>query len=315
VLSRFWEGVADRLVERWAAVATPAILYWLGALGAYLLGHGGTEGLRTQVDWLSRQAGPVQLSVAVLALAAVGASGVLVQRLTLPALRFIEGYWPRWLAAARRRRVGRVSAAHARAEAAWSELAAKIDRQTATPDERTEFNRLDRRLRRVPSAPERVMPTRVGNILRASESRPVDRYGLDPVKCWTQLWLVLPDATRQELTAARASLDAAVAACVWGILFVVWSCWTWWAAGAGIAVAVLAYAVWLPGRAEVFADLLEATVDVHRTALYRAMRWPLPQTPRDERAAGEGLMTYLWRGSRADAPVFTAGPHDPPASG
>jgi hypothetical protein len=33
---------------------------------------------------------------------------------------------------------------------------------------------------------------------------------------------------------------------------------------------------WIPGRAEVFDDLLEATFDLHRIALYRQLRCPLP---------------------------------------
>ncbi|MFD7235983.1 hypothetical protein ACFWAT_11815 [Streptomyces syringium] len=54
-------------------------------------------------------------------------------------------------------------------------LALEIGEGRATPDERARFQHLDRRRRDWPSRPDRCMPTRVGNILRAGESRPVDK--------------------------------------------------------------------------------------------------------------------------------------------
>lgn len=59
----------------------------------------------------------------------------------------------------------------------------------------------------MPAHANRLMPTRLGNVLRAAESGVEDKYGIDPVPCWPALWLVLPDETRTEVTAARASLD------------------------------------------------------------------------------------------------------------
>lgn len=149
------------------------------------------------------------------------------------------------------------------------------------------------------------MPTPIGNILRAAERRPADKYGLDPVALWPRLWLLLPDLTRQELVAARASLDNATTAMIWGLLFCAFAPLTLLAPPAGLAVAAAALTVVMPGRAQAFLDLVEAAYDLHRTALYQQLRWPLPENPAQERSQGQQLTAYLWRGSDQEVPAFT----------
>jgi hypothetical protein len=156
------------------------------------------------------------------------------------------------------------------------------------------------------------MPTALGNILRAAESRPTDKHGLDAVKCWSRLWLVLPETARTELTAARAALDQSVGVLVWALLFVVWSIWAWWAAPVGIAVAIVSHRMVLSSAA-VYAELLESCYDVHRRLLYEAARWPQPKNPAEERALGAALTEYLWRGSDRPTPAFESGSEKPPA--
>lgn len=66
-----------------------------------------------------------------------------------------------------------------------------------------------------PSQPNRLMPTKLGNILRAAESRPYDKYGLDAVICWSRLWLLLPDGVKKELQEARSNLNTAARFWLW----------------------------------------------------------------------------------------------------
>jgi hypothetical protein len=174
----------------------------------------------------------------------------------------------------------------------------------ATAEQREEHMRIDRQLRRLPSKP-RVQPTRVGNTLRAAETRPIDKYGLDAAAVWPHLWLLLPQATRDELAAARRSLDTAVEACIWGLLFLAFTPWTLWALPAGLAVSSAAALVWVPARAEVFADLVEATFDLYHQLLYRQLRWPPPADPADDRVNGRRMTTYLMRGLSGNSPAFT----------
>jgi hypothetical protein len=309
MLTHFWEGIGSKLADRWASAAAPALLFWLGGLLAYLWAHEDYADLATALDWVGRQSPVAQIALLTAILAAITTSGIVVQRLTLPALRIVEGYWPNWLRPARRSLIKWQIARFDKLEGAYGRLATKLDERSASPDEQDEFIRLDQRLRRLPAGREHLMPTRVGNILRSSEGWPGAKYGLDAVKCWPHLWLVLPDETRQDISTTRAALDSAAASCVWGLLFLVWTPWTPWAAVIGIGASLLVYLIWIPDRAEVFADLVEAAFDVHRVSLYEALRWPLPSDPADEHKSGALLTEYLWKGSREDFPVFTRPDH------
>ncbi|MFE0515508.1 hypothetical protein [Streptomyces sp. NPDC058964] len=305
MLNEFWKSVASKLGDRWAATAGPALVFWIGGLLVWAVSGGGPWPLDTVSGWISEQATVVQVAVLIAALCGVVASGIVVRRLGDPVLRLMEGYWPRWAAAVRRRRVQSVAEAKRRRSARLRELAPVVRGGGGTSEEQGEFIRLDRERRRVPSAEARLMPTRIGNVLRAGESRPADKYGLDLVAVWPQWWLVLPDTARQELLAARGALDSAVGAVVWGTAFIGFAPLAWWAAPAGFLVAVAAWRSWVPRHAEAFSDLLEATADVHRWDLYEKLRWPRPQSPAQEREFGRRLTMYLVRGSDEDDPTFT----------
>jgi hypothetical protein len=158
------------------------------------------------------------------------------------------------------------------------------------------FAALDARLRRVPALPERRMPTRLGNILRAAETWPMDKYGIDAPKCWPRLWLVLPDTARKELADARSSLDQGAAIWLWGAAFIVWTPWAWWAALVAVTVPAGAY-LWMLAAACVYGDLVESVFDVYRTALYEAAGYRMPSDHMLEYQAGRALTAYLWHGT------------------
>src|SRR5262249_12578436 len=238
-----------------------------------------------------------QLAAVVGALVVVAASAIVVQRLTTPLLRVLEGYWPGWLARWSERRLARMLERKSADDADWQRLQRETD--ATEPTRRPRASPAQREPRRGPRPVlgGELPPTGVGNILRAAETRPFHRYGLEAVVVWPRLWLVLPDLARQELTGARASLDASVAAAIWGVGFVAFTPLAWWAAPAGIAVAMASAAWWVPARAEVFADLVEAAYDLYRSDLYQRLRWPLPETPAQEQETGQEITRYLVRGS------------------
>jgi hypothetical protein len=306
MLGAFWEAVGGKLAERWASATGSALVFWLGGLLAWSVHAGGFPKLSMLTRSLNARDTTTQVAVILTLLLGVAASGLVVDRLTQPALRMLEGYWPRRLAPLRRRLVGRIAAQSAVDAEAWQQLAPTVfdDPAKATADELMEFARVDQRLRRRPSAANRLMPTRIGNILRASETRPYDKYGLDAVVAWSRLWLLLPDATRQELVAARGGLNSAVAAAVWGVMFCAFAAWTPFAVPVGLIVAACAVQWWVPSRAAIFGDLVEASYDVHCMALYDHLRWPLPGNPAEEHEEGQRLTTYLWRGSSDAEPLF-----------
>jgi hypothetical protein len=306
--SAFWQAAGGKLAERWAAVAVPALVFWLGGVLAFMLGRGGFHALQPFSDWLSKRSSPLQAAVLLAGLFLVAGSGVVVSRLTAPALALMEGYWPRPLWPLRQRLAERINCRADSASGHIQVLAGLVAGGEATPEQREEYMRIDRQLRRLPSRP-RVQPTRVGNTLRAAETRPIDKYGLDAVGLWPHLWLLLPQATRDEIAAARRSLDTAVEVCLWGLLFLAFTPWTLWALPAGLVVTAASALAWVPARAEVFADLVEATFDLYHDLLYRQLRWPLPANPADDRVSGRRLTTYLIRGLNGTSPAFTgAGP-------
>lgn len=295
----FAQALGGGLAERWLAVVlAPAFAFWGGGALAWLAGPGSIDRVE---DWASDRTTAEMVAVLVIGLLIVAGSGAAVSRLTRPVIRAAEGYWPRplaplhrYLARAQRSRVQAM-------EARWQAQAAIVE---PSPDQQAELGRLDRGLRRYPTTAARTMPTRLGNILRAAESQPGAKYGLDAITCWPRLWLLLPDASRTEVADARAGLDAGAGVLLWGLLFVVWAPWAWWALPVGLVAAALAY-LRMRVDAAIYADLVEAVYDVHRMDLYRALRWPLPANPAEEVAEGRQLTEYLWRGSSATHPEFT----------
>lgn len=298
--TKFLEGLGGQLAERWiATLFTPAFIFWLGGLAAWIdrFGWGSLEG------WLKRQDTPIQYALMIGSLLMVTASAFVVQQFERPALKFLEGYWPRWMRSLRDKLVQRQQRLFRRKEQRWQELAIKSDKQSLTPEETAEYIALDWQLRQFPAQPERMMPTKLGNLLKSAEEQPLNKYGLDALICWSRLWLALPDSAKKELQEARGDLNAATRIWLWSWLFLIWIIWTWWVVPFAVLSAIFAYR-WMLNATETYADLLESAFDVHRLTLYQSLRWPLPTNPAEERQMGQQLTQYLWRGSNQPTPEF-----------
>lgn len=304
MLDDLWKGIGANLVDRLVGIAAPAVLFWLAGLVAEMLASGSSQDVERVIGWLEQQQVPIQVAVLIGLLVAVTTTGFIVARLSNPALRLLEGYWPRWSNPIRQPLIELHGERVERWQREWDELQPKVDAETASRPQMERALWLDERLRDYPDNYDRLLPTRLGNVLRAAELRPVSRYGIDVVRCWPQLWLAFPEHSRLELIYARTSLDSAVRSLLWALLLVIWTPLTWLAPLMGALLAAIVLLWVLPARARSYGAVVEAAVDVHRTALYSALRWPLPATPADERADGAALTEYLWRGSDATAPNF-----------
>ncbi|MFJ8961997.1 hypothetical protein ACIRG5_21675 [Lentzea sp. NPDC102401] len=305
-MDKFWESLGGKLAERWLSVAAPALMFWLGGLLMWMIGRGGPAALRQPLTDLAKLPVGSQLIGLVVVLLGVAASGWIVTQLVNPVLRFLQGYGPLW----RPVRTRLVKRAQTKFDEIGSEFAALapavlLTPDSATPQQRAAYVRLTRRQRRLPG-PGRFMPTAIGNTLRAAESHPIDKYGLDVVTVWPHLWLLLPDVVRTEVAAARARLNAGVAAGIWGVLFTGFAPWSVWAVPTGLITMIGCYLVWLPGRTEAYADLVQSAIDLYRRALYEQLRWPMPGNPAEERASGRLLSSYLSRGLSGSTPTFVA---------
>jgi hypothetical protein len=173
-----------------------------------------------------------------------------------------------------------------------------------TSKEAEQYRRLDWQLKQFPSRIDRLMPTALGNILRAAETRPQDKYGLDAILCWSRLWLVLPDAVKKNLQEARSELNVGARIWLWSMLFILWGLYAWWAIPAGLLFALLTYR-WMLNTASAYGDLVEAAFDLHRTQLYKSLRLPLPEDPKDELQKAHEMTIYLLGGYKQDKPKFT----------
>ncbi len=297
---KFLENLGSQVTEQWAVnLLTPAFVFWFGGVLAWL-DRWGWHGVQ---DTLVELDDPLQLVVLIGGLIVIVASGFVIQRFDLAVLRFFEGYWPTWMDLLRTRLQQRSHAWAKRQDDRWQALQLKQETQPLTPQELEELSTIDWRLRQVPTRPERMMPTRLGNILRAAESLPETKYGLDAVICWPRLWMVLPDKVKEELQGGRSQLNQAARVWLWSFLFLIWGIWAWWAIPAGIMGMWFTYG-WMIQAAEVYGDLVESTFDLHRIKLYQGLNWPLPQNPQEEAALGRSLTEYLWRGSRQSSPMF-----------
>lgn len=302
VSAKFVEGVSGKLAERWVAtLLTPAFCFWAGGFYAWVQ-RCGWASFKAQLGLLSTA---YQIAVLVVSLLVVSVSAFVIRHFDLSILRLLEGYWPRclkplmWL----RRRLIKRQKKHIPEQEHLQDLIRQIEAPVAISERMEEQKReqieekalLEYQRHRFPS-PEYLMPTTLGNILRASERRPVQKYGLDAVVCWPHLWLLLPEQVRSDIQDARANLNTAARIWFWGILFaLVWTPLALWALPIGLVTAWFAYR-WSLMAARIYGDLVEAAFDLYRTQLYTALRWPLPTKSEEEKEQGERLTEYLWRG-------------------
>jgi hypothetical protein len=292
-LESFSSNLADESIKR---LFSPAFVFWLGG-GLVVLQHWGWELTAAALQKLPDHV-LLLLGILVLLTAAVS------EKFDFTVLRLLEGYWPGWLnplagwlVKGQRRRFKRID-----------QQLQTLNRQglsNLTPQEREAYIQADLALGEFPEL-GRLLPTRLGNILRAAEDRCAAKYGLDAIICWPRLWLLLPDVTKTELSQARHGLHVAVRTWLWSMLFLIWAplFQVWWPLPLGLETAWLAHR-WLIQAARVYGDLIEAAFDLHRLELYKALRWPLPSTPAEERVLGQALTDYLWHGSDQGSPTFT----------
>ena len=327
--AKFLEGVGGKLAEQWVAtLLTPAFVFWAGGAVAALQRFGWAT-LSTE---FIKQPEPLQIAFLVSVFCLIAASAFVVQRFDLAVLRWLEGYWHPWLSPLRRWLIKLEFAHSQKLNRRYQNIARELSQSQLTEQQANEFDtfqqlepseltqvqrekfqeltglvqrraeqqneliRCDLQQHSLP-LPDQLMPTRLGNILRAAEQRPLEKYGLNAIVCWSRLWLLLSDAVKKDLQEARADLNAAARAWLWSVLFIVWTALgAWWAAPVGILSAIFAYYYWALAAARIYGELIEATFDLHRQLLYQSLRWNLPADPEVERQVGQELTQYLWRG-------------------
>ena len=253
--------------------------------------------------------------VVVLAIAAF-ALGVLLNTIQLPLYRVIEGYsLPDWFKRWRRkhhikrRNNLRQEAEHARGE---------------------KKGRLIERLRRYPKEDNQILATRFGNATRAFEGYGWNRYRLDSITTWSELYSLVPDALRSELDRARAPVDFCVAAfylsTLIGLGFVplafVHTNGVWLAGTAGAMLLALVWYRVAIGAIGYWYVTNQAMVNLGRLPLASALGLNVPPSLAEERNMWSTVMALVQEGYtatsarelqqyRTDGPVGDEAPEAP----
>jgi hypothetical protein len=146
---------------------------------------------------------------------------------------------------------------------------------------------------------ENLLPTRLGNALRAAEDRAGQRYGLDTIVSWPRLYPHLSNSLTGTVNDLRDQFDAAARLCVVLLLATLISAALLVTHGWWLLVPVsTAFLSWVAYRAAVraataYGGQLLVAFDLHRFDMLRGLHLPLPPDAKTERKDNERLTTFL----------------------
>ncbi|NMF66134.1 hypothetical protein DP113_05615 [Brasilonema octagenarum UFV-E1] len=162
----------------------------------------------------------------------------------------------------------------------------------------------------LPTQPEQVMPTRLGNILRNAELYSRDRYDIDAVLIWPRLYNLFPGHFIETIAEAKSSLDFMLVVSALSSIFALFSgiylvivkasgllfLTCFWG---GLFLAWLTYQSAL-GSALLYAQQIKAGFDLYRHELLKQMRLELPNTPLEEPELWEKIGQLLYHNIRVE---------------
>ena len=168
-----------------------------------------------------------------------------------------------------------------------------------------------------PKDANELLPTRLGNAMRAFERHSNERWGLDGVTVWPRINALLSSEERQLHVDAQIDLyvfmNGALGAFVVGVCLVIDKAmyapdpaWSWALYAIPFAVSYLLYRATVAPAASC-GDLVRASIDLHRLELYEKLGMRTPTSFSDERELAVHLnkaLLYarplltddLWRG-------------------
>jgi len=256
-------------------------------------------------QWWQQQSELAQVWLFAAALIAVTLMAYLLQVFTRPLVRLYEGYWPRWLRLWLQRRV----------EGRWQRW--RQERAEAAKADAARYAALQDRLHHeYPPQAERLLPTQMGNALRAAEDYATTTYGMDAVFWWPRLASVLPEAVEQgiedALTPLLALLNLATLASLvaaGGAIYLWQSRVGGWVGALGILVIGLLFArlcyLGAVAQARGYGQQVRTAVDLYRFDLLKALHQPLPASFQEEQVLWGRLAAWLYNQDRGAAQALT----------
>lgn len=283
MISELWDRTVGLFHRRFVTNALLPVLLLLPAVGLTVsLGSERTDELVVALRRLDWAAGLVLILGYALAAWFVAA---FVQSQWRNTIRLLEGYPLRWV------------------PGLWNHgVAAHRERLEAIQEAGASAQHLQ--YYSYPLDPEEVLPTSLGNALRAAERYPSDRYGADTIITWPRLAAVAPPAFVAQVDEYRAGLEFLAVVCVWcatyafgsglGLLLSGGSPWVFLPTVLGGSVATwLAYRGAIEAAKE-YGEQLKVGHDLYRFEMFRHLRLPVPATLAEERAQWEALHDFLY---------------------
>jgi hypothetical protein len=148
-----------------------------------------------------------------------------------------------------------------------------------------------------------VLPTRLGNVLRAAELYSAARYGADFNMLWTRLGHLCPDSFIEDVDQYEAALDFLVVTVTGFSLLAVATSVTAAVTGhgawlflvclvGGFALAHVAYLSAVEAAKEL-GEAWRSSFDLYRNELLLRLRWPLPRDPAAERDTWTDIADFI----------------------
>jgi hypothetical protein len=270
--------------------------------------------------------------------AVAGVIAVILAMSNRQIIRFLEGYGRlnplRLFGSIERRRFKRLHARIKELEGQRGELKSRLPRNHG------QLGDLERRLgelhrvaaERFPTNEEFVLPTALGNTIRAFEAYPWVIYGFDPIYGWNRLLACLPRDFREMIDAARSQLDfwvnifvmgavsAALCVCI-GLfpdalrhagLSAPSYVKLFWFAFISLLITLVALRSARLAALE-WGDLFKASFDLYHPALAATLGYRLPADRRKQRRFWRGLnRVFIYRNPEAYAELseFAAADED-----
>jgi hypothetical protein len=250
------------------------------------------EGVIEAVGTSARQVG---LTGLVLLLMTAIVLAVISEPFQIGVVRLLEGYWGATVVGDRARNIG-VELQRRRLHL----LGLRYDRLDQQPDRKESAGYLRQRLHRYPKH-GRLLPTLLGNTLRAGEESAGGRYDLNTSLSWPRLYYCLPDTITRNVAQLHQQIDGGarltLVLAIAGVASVpVLLPYGWWNA-VSLSLLALAFVAYRGAisAAGLLRSLIETAYDLHRFDLLTALHLTLPNTPIDEKITNK-VLTRFWRG-------------------
>ena len=225
---------------------------------------------------------------------------LLLSGLHYPIVRFLEGYpLRRW-----RDRFTVLGVLDKKMTGRWDREFERLSILRNGPHQSPERTNAARELNvRFPAQAKHILPTRLGNVIRAFETHPRKRYGFDGVSAWPRIELLLTDGERADVAESKGDfaffVNALVVTVTVALLLVIERLWRIAdAADSIVALVVICIVAGTGAIASYFAAVgaavrwgepVRAAFDLHRFDLYARLGLKRPVTQAQEMEVGRAM--------------------------